>query len=235
MKLNERVFEKLIGEPVEVQEFDGRTVEIFYLDDYPDILNEFISKGKFAVWSSVDGTNYRLAIEKGYYNELTTLYSSKVNQIWLNFWDQCERISSGFSKKIVLPATIVVIAVFAVLMIISSNVEKNKNVFTYITLGLAIAYVFVILVLRKFTTNKINVANGDALALIKKEIGESTFNNLLEKQRNYIDAYYDAQAEQAEQEAEEPSLDEVKADVEEAVEAQEEQNEDEVKEEKVEE
>ena len=232
MKLNERVFEKLSGEPVEVQEFDGRTVEIFYLDDYPDILNEFISKGKFAVWSSVDGTNYRLAIEKGYYNELTTLYSSKVNQIWLNFWDQCERISSGFSKKIVLPATIVVIAVFAVLMALN---KKLGNIGTYVTLGLAIAYVFAILVLRKFTTNKINVANGDALALIKKEIGESTFNNLLEKQRNYIDAYYDAQAAQAEQEAEDPSLDEAKADVEEAVEAQEDQNEDEVKEEKVEE
>ena len=61
---------------------------------------------------------------------------------------------------------------------------------------------FAILVLRKFTTNKINAANGDALSLIKKEIGEATFNNLLEKQRNYIDAYYDAQAAQAEQEEE---------------------------------
>lgn len=199
MKLNERVFEKLSGEPVEVQEFDGRRVEIFYLDDYPDVLNEFINKGKFAVWSSIDGVNYRLGIEKGYYSELTTLYSSKVNQIWLNFWDECEHISSNFSKKIVLPTTLVIVVVFVVLMALS---KKLGNVGTYVTLGLAIAYVFAILVLRKFTTNKINAANGDALSLIKKEIGEATFNNLLEKQRNYIDAYYDAQAAQAEQEEE---------------------------------
>ncbi len=198
MKLNERVFEKLNGTPVEVQEFDGRTVEVFLLDDYPDILNEFINKGKFAVWSSVDGVNYRLAIEKGYYEELTDLYSTKVNKVWLNFWDQCEKISSNFSKKIVLPATLAVVVVFIVLMALN---KQLGNVGTYLTLGLAIVYVFVVLVLRKLTTNKINLANSDALALIKKDLGEANFNNLLEKQRNYIDAYYDAQAAKAEEEA----------------------------------
>lgn len=189
MKLNERVFEVLSGEPVEVQNLDGHEVKIYILDDYPDVLNEFVNKGKFAVWSCVDGVNYKLAIEKGYYDELRELYSDKVNNTWLQFWDECEKISSTFSKKIVLPATAVIIVIFVVLMALSSKMGK---VGTYLTLGLAIVYVLVILILRKLTTNKINIANQNALAIIKKDLGEDHFNDLLERQRNYIDAYYDA-------------------------------------------
>ena len=119
MKLNERVFEVLSNEPVEVQNLDGHEVKIYILDDYPEVLNEFVNKGKFAVWSSVDGTNYKLAVEKGYYDELRELYSDRVNNTWLQFWDECEKISSTFSKKIVLPATAVIIVVFVVLMALS--------------------------------------------------------------------------------------------------------------------
>lgn len=199
MKLNERVFEVLNGEPVEVQNLDGHEVKIYILDDYPDVLNEFVNKGKFAVWSCVDGTNYKLAIEKGYYDELRELYSDKVNDTWLKFWDECEKISSTFSKKIVLPATAVIIVIFVVLMALSNKMPGKLG--TYLTLGLAIFYVLVILILRKLTTNKINIANQNALAVIKKNLGEAHFNDLLERQRNYIDAYYDTLS--AKEEAEE--------------------------------
>ena len=199
MKLNERVFEVLNGEPVEVQNLDGHEVKIYILDDYPDVLNEFVNKGKFAVWSCVDGTNYKLAIEKGYYDELRELYSDKVNNTWLKFWDECEKISSTFSKKIVLPATAVIIVIFVVLMALSSKMPGKLG--TYLTLGLAIVYVLVILILRKLTTNKINIANQNALAVIKKDLGEDHFNDLLERQRNYIDAYYDTLSAKEEAEA----------------------------------
>ena len=205
MKLNERVFEVLNGEPVEVQNLDGHEVKIYILDDYPDVLNEFVNKGKFAVWSCVDGTNYKLAIEKGYYDELRELYSDKVNDTWLKFWDECEKISSTFSKKIVLPATAVIIVIFVVLMALSNKMPGKLG--TYLTLGLAIFYVLVILILRKLTTNKINIANQNALAVIKKNLGEAHFNDLLERQRNYIDAYYDTLSakEEAESSADQES------------------------------
>lgn len=190
MKLNERIFEVLSNEPVEVQNLDGHEVKIYILDDYPEVLNEFVNKGKFAVWSSVDGTNYKLAVEKGYYDELRELYSDRVNNTWLQFWDECEKISSTFSKKIVLPATAVIIVVFVVLMALSNKMPGKLG--TYLTLGLAIVYVLTILILRKLTTNKINIANQNALAIIKQELGEKHFNDLLERQRNYIDSYYDA-------------------------------------------
>lgn len=223
MKLNERVFEVLNGEPVEVQNLDGHDVKIYILDDYPDVLNEFVNKGKFAVWSCVDGTNYKLAIEKGYYDELRELYSDKVNDTWLKFWDECEKISSTFSKKIVLPATAVIIVIFVVLMALSNKMPGKLG--TYLTLGLAIFYVLVILILRKLTTNKINIANQNALAVIKKNLGEAHFNDLLERQRNYIDAYYDTLSakEEAEASANEENVNELK-ETEETTEAEKEES-----------
>ena len=223
MKLNERVFEVLNGEPVEVQNLDGHEVKIYILDDYPDVLNEFVNKGKFAAWSCVDGTNYKLAIEKGYYDELRELYSDKVNDTWLKFWDECEKISSTFSKKIVLPATAVIIVIFVVLMALSNKMPGKLG--TYLTLGLAIFYVLVILILRKLTTNKINIANQNALAVIKKNLGEAHFNDLLERQRNYIDAYYDTLSakEEAEASANEENVNELK-ETEETTEAEKEES-----------
>lgn len=223
MKLNERVFEVLNGEPVEVQNLDGHEVKIYILDDYPDVLNEFVNKGKFAVWSCVDGTNYKLAIEKGYYDELRELYSDKVNDTWLKFWDECEKISLTFSKKIVLPATAVIIVIFVVLMALSNKMPGKLG--TYLTLGLAIFYVLVILILRKLTTNKINIANQNALAVIKKNLGEAHFNDLLERQRNYIDAYYDTLSakEEAEASANEENVNELK-ETEETTEAEKEES-----------
>lgn len=223
MKLNERVFEVLNGEPVEVQNLDGHEVKIYILDDYPDVLNEFVNKGKFAVWSCVDGTNYKLAIEKGYYDELRELYSDKVNDTWLKFWDECEKISSTFSKKIVLPATAVIIVIFVVLMALSNKMPGKLG--TYLTLGLAIFYVLVILILRKLITNKINIANQNALAVIKKNLGEAHFNDLLERQRNYIDAYYDTLSakEEAEASANEENVNELK-ETEETTEAEKEES-----------
>lgn len=223
MKLNERVFEVLNGEPVEVQNLDGHEVKIYILDDYPDVLNEFVNKGKFAVWSCVDGTNYKLAIEKGYYDELRELYSDKVNDTWLKFWDECEKISSTFSKKIVLPATAVIIVIFVVLMALSNKMPGKLG--TYLTLGLAIFYVLVILILRKLTTNKINIANQNALAVIKKNLGEAHFNDLLERQRNYIDSYYDTLSakEEAEASANEENVNELK-ETEETTEAEKEES-----------
>lgn len=66
MRLNPKLF--ALGnevEPVDVQEFDGRKIEVFMMGPYPQVQEEFINKGKFAVWSSEDGINYRLFIEDG--------------------------------------------------------------------------------------------------------------------------------------------------------------------------
>ena len=91
MRINDRIYFYADEEKkLETQELENHNLEIYSLNDYPDLLEEFTNKGKFAVWSSRDGVDYRLFIEEGYKKEVKELYSKDINNIWLKFWDKCE-------------------------------------------------------------------------------------------------------------------------------------------------
>ena len=66
------------------------------MNDYDAILADQINKGKFTVWSSNDGFNYRLFLEKGCYETVKELYTAQINKIWVDFWDKTEKISNKF-------------------------------------------------------------------------------------------------------------------------------------------
>lgn len=206
MKINERVFERLNGEAFEVQtleigqtkkgeEKQTRKVELFFLDDYPDVLDEFTRQGKFAIWSSVDGVNYKLAIEKGYYETLKDLYGVKVNTIWTDFWDECSTISSNFTKRVVIPGTILVILALIIFYVTLKNVNPTVN--NVLSIAVGVIYLFVILVFRRITSKNISDANRDALDKIKSYLGEKRFEELLDAQRKYIDDYTQRMIEEA--------------------------------------
>lgn len=173
--------------PLEVQEFDGRKIEIFNMNDYTAVKDEFINKGKFAVWSSIDGVNYRVFIEEGYYSELKALYSEPVNKIWVDFWDTCEKISRKTTLRVVLPITAVAIAGCFLSALIPGNAA------TYVMIGIVVVAFVAMMFFNRLTKKKIYEANVSSVEAIKQHVGgEAGFNKLLDTQKNYMDSYYAA-------------------------------------------
>ena len=172
-------------EPIEVQEFDGRKVELFYLEDEV-VKTDFINKSQFAVWSSLDGVNYRLYLEQGYYNAVPKLYSKEVNQIWLKFWDTTEAITRKTSRFILIPMMIVCIG-----LCIASFAIQNQ-IASYVTIGVLIAAFIGMLVVNSFTRKKVMQENMNSRNKIAEVLGQDEFDNILKTQKDYMDAYYQA-------------------------------------------
>ncbi len=189
MRMNPKLFE-IANEstPLEVQEFDSRKVEIFDLNEFEGPKEEFIGKGKFAVWSSVDGKNYRLFIEKGYYDALKELYTAPINKIWFDFWDTCESVTKKTSRRVIFPITAVaLISCFLVMLI------PDKNIQMYVILAIVVVAFGVMMFFNRLTKKKIYDANVRGVEDIKKHLGSKKFEYLTEEVRkNYTDAYYDA-------------------------------------------
>lgn len=213
MKINERLYDVLglmpykepaPGEdyvpvpstPFEVQQCGKHSVELYYMNDYADVLKEFTAQGKFAVWSSKDGVNYRLAVEKNYFEKLHELYTVEVNEIWLGFWDKCDTLQSNFSRHLVLPLTIGVLVLF--LLFANWNnffkgAQMQDGLQLGLTLGIPFAFLIVMMFLRKNIYNKVALAQQESLAKIKELFGENKYTSLLKNQRTYIDEYFDNQ------------------------------------------
>ena len=241
MRLNERLYDELgylpyeepkPGEdyvpkeatPFEVQQEGEHTIELYYMNEHEDVLREYTQRNKFAVWSSKNGKDYRLAVEKGYYEKLSDLYSAKVNSIWINFWDRCDIIQKNFSFKFMIPSTVIVIALFLFLVNIGRifNVTLPSWVSTVITLSVPIAYIIFVMLIRRRVISKISMEQAKAIQEIKDHFGDNKFELLLKEQRTYIDEFF---ANQASEEKEEETEDASETKIEEAAEAKNNENE----------
>jgi hypothetical protein len=203
MRINPKMF-FVPGEdqPFEVQEFDNRKIELFYMNDYDEILRDQINKGKFTVWSSTDGINYRLFLEKGFYEAVRELYTAKINKIWVDFWDETEKISRKLTNCAMLP-------IGGVTLIILVICGMFGEVGSYISFGsLAVAMIGMLLVNRKIKS-KILAANKVSRGLIVEAVGEKKFDKLLNAQKEYMDAYYEALYPSDEEEKLEETTEEV--------------------------
>lgn len=210
MKVNVKLYNLVNGQsPLDVQQIDNRNVEIYSMVDFPQVKDEFIRQGRFAVWSSVDGNNYRIFIEPGYYNEFKELYSLPVNKIWVDFWDACEKLSHTATFKIIIPVTGVALAACVGLSFWKSEISS------YISIALVILAFLVMMISNSRAKAKIQQENVKSVELIKKEVGEKRFEQLIEARKDYTDKYFaaiypeDVVEDEAETEAlEEPVVEE---------------------------
>ncbi len=187
MRINPKLFALASEEqPIDVQEFDERKVEIFNMNHFPNVKEEFINKGKFAVWSSEDGRNYRVFIEEGYYNELKELYTQPINKIWVDFWDTCESVSKKTSYRVILPVTVVAVAAcFGFSFLPQGSL--------YAMIAVVVVAFVVMMFCNRLTKKKIYDANVASVELIKKSLGGTkNFDELIDKQKEYMDRYYEA-------------------------------------------
>lgn len=186
VKLNQRIYEYADEENlIEKQELDGHNLEIYRLNPYEDIFTEFTNKGKFAVWSSVDGVNYRLYIEDGYYAKLKPLYGSKINNVWLKFWDDAEKVTSKY-RNIIMPAALIIV----ILGFILNLSIKSQAISLGITFGFIVLYAAFIFIYKARVNKQLGILNRESLTEIKKFMGEKRFEKLLEDQRSYIDEFF---------------------------------------------
>lgn len=194
MKANTKLYDIAQGEPLEVQNIDGHQIEIYKLNDYTAELENYTSKGRFSVWSSKDGQNYRLFVEEGYLDAVPEMYTEAVNKEWLSYWDACEKIGFAFHWKFLYPVTFVIVAAVIVLFILGSvaKVGIDPNVTTFISLGLLILLIVALRVSKNVLTKKIGVANDTSVANIENTLTKEVFEDTIAKQKKYIDEYFAA-------------------------------------------
>ena len=191
MKVNVKLYNIVTEQlPLETQNIDGRVVEIYRMDDFEKVKDEFIRQGRFAVWSSVDGSNYRIFIESGYYDEFKELYSTAINKIWVDFWDACEKYSRDATFKITIPTTGVALAGCLLASVLPGL--KGTDLGSYLSIGLVIVAFIVMMFSNSKAKRKIAEENVKSVDLIKKEIGEKRFEQLIEARKDYTDRYFAA-------------------------------------------
>lgn len=193
MKLNYKVFKSLVDEPFLVQEINGKEVGFYYMNETP-FLQQFVMRGRFYVWTS-DGFNYKLLIEKGYYDKVSYFFDERINEVWLNFLNDVTNVNSKMSKTYMflsLGVSLVIILLFTLIPFLQPHL-------TYGIIG-ALA---ITLIGNMIHSNKVNNVvremNLKAQTEIKDILTEAKFNQFIEDQNEYAKEYFAFDEEDAEE------------------------------------
>ncbi|CCV64939.1 conserved hypothetical protein [Alteracholeplasma palmae J233] len=201
MKLLPKIYKGITGEPFRVENYKGNKIEFHYLDETP-FLARYASKGKFAVWTS-NGIDYKLLIEKGYYETVEDLYSNEVNEIWLDFMTFAYGIQAKVTKKYNLFLLIAVLVALGATILLSQVINNDMIAFS---IGMAILFVPMLLATRKQQKEigtAIREENVNSTQKIKDVLGEKRFEDLLTAQQAYYDKYFAFEEEETTNEDEE--------------------------------
>jgi hypothetical protein len=183
MKLQYAIFKQL-NEPKEIQQTDGKTVEIHSMNN-TRYLSRFAGKGQFAVWTS-DSKSYKLLVEDGYYKVMKDLYSKRVNQVWIRFYEQADKVRFGLLYKMVFP----MIALSMALALLFSMVPALSGYQNYALIGILAVVLITNMLQTSIMRKKVEGSRSEAVRDIKLIVGEARFNELLEQQGKYYEDYF---------------------------------------------
>ncbi len=220
MKMLPRDYAKAVGTPFRVEKYKDATLEMYYLNDRNDFY-KFAQRGRFSVWTS-DGVNYRLFVEKGYYEAVPNLYKNEVNDIWLDFTNSIYGAQRKMSRKYMMVSMIVLLVVLGASMLLQTFwAEQANNIFLAAMVVLFIGLFVSSNGQQKRLRSLVQEENKKATELIKNELGEEAFQEILDNQEKYYQKYFNTEEEietpgesNDEQEALEAFQEDEKADVE---------------------
>ncbi|MBS2126368.1 hypothetical protein J8J04_01495 ['Fragaria x ananassa' phyllody phytoplasma] len=193
LKLLTNFHHSLQGEPFLIEETTLKgekiKIEFYYLSQSKYYDNLFQSR-QFAIWTA-DKEVYRLLIDQEYYHNFQPLYKKEINVIWLDFIMQIyyKEINLINRIKIIFLTTFLPLS-FIIFFIISKITNKTLLFIPFIIL-LTIIFLINYWIknqqknLSSFKDQKFQTT----LKEIKQFLGESFFEELLEKQKNYNPSY----------------------------------------------
>jgi len=182
MKLNYKVFKALVEEPFLTQEVNGNEVGFYYMNETP-FLQQFVMRGRFYVWTS-DGKNYKLLIERGYYERVSYFFEKEINAVWLNFLEEVTTVNSRMSRNYLMISMGISLAIIILFSILLPE---------QLTWGI-IGALIITLVGNMIHSNRVNKIvrqmNLDAQEEIREILTEDKFNQFLNDQEEYMKEYF---------------------------------------------
>jgi len=187
MKLNFKVYKQLTTDPFLTQEIDGKIIEFHYMNETP-FLYQYASRGRFAIWTS-DGTNYRVLIEKTYYEALEDFYQVEVNKIWLGFLEGVSKLSKKINSWFIIPTLVL----YVVIAGLATYLFKDYTL--QILLGMIVLVVLSNMLQGRMVNKKVREENLKAQDLIRQQIGNERFESLIKAQEDHYQEYFKFQQE----------------------------------------
>jgi hypothetical protein len=183
MKMNIRLFNKLVGEPLEIQQIQQNKVSFFKMNDTP-YFSQYASKGRFAIWTSNGLGEYRVLIEAAYLEAMKDFYEESVNDIWIQFLEDVTNEQKRINRLFLIPTMLVYVIVAVV-----ASLYFPENVFEFL-LGVLVAVFISNYFQNRLIATKVRNKNMDTQNKIRELMGKEKFEALIESQEQHYQAFF---------------------------------------------
>lgn len=210
MKINAKAYRSFDSfEPVEVQTLENNRVEIYYMND-SKFLSQYVPRGRFYFWTS-DGKDYRLIVERGFYEKVSYFFAEDINSIWVSFLND---LGATYKKnnRIYFALTV---GVMVLILALGLWLLQDQLVWVFVG-AMALSLVANAVYSRKIS-KIVEAKNIKAQEEIRVLLTPSGFDKLIEEQQAYMKEYFDFDESGATDVAEEDDMLEAELEIEDEI------------------